>query len=96
MQIISDYDNSYINEILDSDIVISDQEIRALAELSKKTTATIREYRDSGRYYMVIRFDDQDDEEILLASNDKNRYKRLSQNFFRKFISYNGNIQAVF
>lgn len=69
MQIISDYD-SYVSKILDDDIIISNQEIQALAELSKKTTAIIREYHDSGRYYMVIRFDDHNDEEILLASND--------------------------
>jgi len=95
MQIISDYD-SCVSKILDDDIIISDQEIQALAELSKKTTAIIREYHDSGRYYMMIRFDGHNDEEILLASNNKNRYKKLSQNFFRKFINYNGNIQAVF
>jgi len=92
MKIVSDYDNRHINEIFDNDIVISDSEIQALANLSKKTNAYIKEHYDRGKYFMSIKFDDGEDQ-ILLASNDKKRYKELVSNFLKKFIKFGGNIK---
>lgn len=84
--------NEYINNLLDNDIVVSDDEIKALADLSHRTKAWIRELYSDGKYFMIIKFNDED-EEILLASCNKDRYGTLSKEFFRKFVEYGGNIE---
>lgn len=84
--------DEYINNSLDNDIIISDHEIRALANLSHKVEARIREFCDNGNYFMIISFNDNNDEEILLASGNKDRYREMSREFFQKFIKYGGSI----
>jgi len=84
--------DEYINNSFNNDIIISDHEIKALADLSHRTKAWIRELYSDGKYFMIIKFDDED-EEILLASCNKDRYGTLSKEFFRKFVEYGGNIE---
>jgi len=84
--------DEYINNSLDNDIVISDYEIQALANLSHRVEAHIKEFHNNGNYFMTITFDNNNDEEIILASSDKDRYREISREFFRKFIKYGGSI----
>lgn len=78
--------NKYVSNLLDNKIEVSDSEIQALANLSQKTDAYIREYYDNGQYFMVIKFDKESEDEIILASTNKEEYKKMSTEFFRKFI----------
>lgn len=83
--------DEYINNSFNNDIIISDHEIQALANLSHKVEARIREFHNNGNYFMTIAFDNND-EEIILASGNKDRYKKISREFFQKFIKYGGSI----
>ncbi len=84
--------DEYLDSLLNNDIVVSDDEIKALADLSHRTKEWIREFYSDGKYFMMIKFNDED-EEILLASCNKDRYGTLSKEFFRKFVEYGGNIE---
>jgi hypothetical protein len=87
--------SSLYNQLLDDEIFVSDKEIRSLAKLSKKTDAEIYEIPNAHQYQMVIKFDDDSDQQILIAANSRDRYKELSQEFFKKFIKYGGEIDLA-
>lgn len=76
------------------DIVVSDSEIKALAKLSHKTNAEIIENKVSGRFMMYLKFD-KDDEQTIISSDNYEKYKELSNDFFKKFIKYGGNIDLA-
>lgn len=82
---------SVVNSVLDDDIVISDEEIQALATLSHRTNATIVEDKKNGKYIMSIKYD-KDDEQVIMAYNRYDDYKDMSNTFFKKFIKFGGNI----
>lgn len=86
--------NKYLAELLSTEVRISDSEIKALADLSRSTDAHIRETYSGGRYLMMIKFDGRDDgeETVLLASVSKDEYKKLSREFFSKFVEFGGSI----
>ena len=73
------------------DIVVSDSEIKALAKLSHKISGEIIENKVSGRFMMCLKFD-KDDEQTIISSDNYEKYKKLSNDFFKKFIKYGGNI----
>jgi len=86
--------NKYLAELLSTEVRISEPEIKALADLSHTTDAYIRETYSGDRYLMTIKFDGRDDREetVLLASTSKDEYKKLSKEFFNKFVEFGGSI----
>lgn len=87
--------NSLYNQLLDGEIFVSDKEIRSLAALSKKVDAEIYEMSNAHQFIMTIKFDDHSDQQTLIAANSPDRYKELSQEFFKKFIKYGGEINLA-
>ena len=86
--------NKYLAELLSTEVRISDSKIKALADLSHSTDAYIRETYNNGKYFMTIKFDSKDNREeiVLLASTSKDEYKKLSKEFFNKFVEFGGSI----
>ena len=63
--------------------------------ISGKISRTeIIENKVSGRFMMYLKFD-KDDEQTIISSDNYEKYKELSNDFFKKFIKYGGNIDLA-
>ncbi len=78
--------------LLDSDIKVSDDEIKALASLSKKSNADIYEIVEKNVYQLIIKFD-EDSEQILISSKELEDYLKNAREFFQKFVKYGGEME---
>jgi hypothetical protein len=80
------------SSLMDGDFVISDKEIDRLAKLGENTNGTIEEFKNKDSYTMLLKYniDNDDFEEILVSSADKNTYlsnsKRILQTFAKRKI----------
>ena len=80
------------SKLMDTEISVSDDEIKALANLSHKTTASIIEDKNGKKFIMSIQYD-KNNLETIIASDNYDTYKEMSTNFFKKFIKFGGNIK---
>ena len=83
--------NKLIDSLLESDIIVSEDEIKALASLSNKCEANIYEIIEKGRYSLNITYDDGSDQ-ILIATNNIEKYTDEVRNFYALFVKHGGNI----
>jgi len=84
-------ENKLIDSLLESDIIVSEDEIKALASLSNKCDANIYELIEKGRYSLNISYDDGS-EQILISSDDIEKYAEHVRNFYSLFVKHGGNI----
>lgn len=77
--------------LLDSEIKVSDDEIKALAALSKKSNAEIYETVEKNIFQLIIKFD-EDSEQILISNDSLENYLTNAKEFFKKFVKYGGEI----
>lgn len=82
---------NYVEALMDSAVMISDDEIKALASLSNKQEGEIFEIIEKGNYQLLISYDGKS-QQVLIASNNKENYVESSRDFFKKFAKYGGNI----
>lgn len=80
-----------IKNLMDADVKVSDDEIKALASMSHKIDAKIYETKSKGNYFLVLSIKGED-EKVLISSSNLEEYENMSKDFFKKFVKYNGNI----
>lgn len=69
----------------------ADEEISALARLSRTSNALLKDFKCNGKYGLVIQYEDGS-EKVILATDTLDRYSELTKQFYSKFIRYGGDI----
>ena len=82
---------------IQTDTLVSDDDIKHIAQLSHKYNGSIHQRKLCHRYQTVLRYVDDDNAnvfKIIIDTEDKEQFLANSKMFFRKFIEYNGDIDV--
>lgn len=81
-----------VNRCLQTEKIPTDREIEALARLSEIVDARIVEIKESGHYFLNIELP-EDKVYIVIQVSDIDKYKEVARHFFKKFMSFSGQIK---
>jgi adenylate kinase family enzyme len=81
-----------LEALLEADVKVTEDEIKALASISNKCNANIFEIVEGNNYRLMIKYEDDNEEQILISSQNLEDYKSAVKEFYSLFIKHGGQL----
>ncbi len=81
-----------LEALLEADVKVTEDEIKALASISNKCNANIFEIVEGNNYRLMIKYEDDNEEQILISSQNLEDYKSAVKEFYSLFVKHGGQL----
>lgn len=81
-----------LEALLEADVKVTEDEIKALASISNKCNANIFEIVEGNNYRLVIKYENDNEEQILISSQNLEDYKSAVKEFYSLFVKHGGQL----
>lgn len=81
-----------LEALLEADVKVTEDEIKALASISNKCNANIFEIVEGNNYRLMIKYEDDNEEQILISSQNLEDYKSVVKEFYSLFVKHGGQL----
>ena len=81
-----------LEALLEADVKVTEDEIKALASISNKCNANIFEIVEGNNYRLMIKYENDNEEQILISSQNLEDYKSAVKEFYSLFVKHGGQL----